>query len=102
MADASGGAGGLSYEELAALVVELRAENAALRARLEEVERKVSRDWSTSRTSPPSSDPPKSRAERRRLAPGAYKKSMRKSGGQPGHQGKSRELVAGAGRRPVF
>jgi transposase len=93
VADASGGAGGLSYEELAALVVELRAENAALRARLEEVERKVSRDSSNS-SMPPSSDPPKSRAERRRLAREAYKKSMRKSGGQPGHQGKSRELVA--------
>jgi hypothetical protein len=43
---------------------------------------------------PPGSDSPKSRAERRRLAREAYKRSMRKTGGQLGHQGKSRELVA--------
>ena len=43
---------------------------------------------------PSSSDSPKSRAERRRLAREAYKRSMRKSGGQPGHEGKSRELVS--------
>jgi hypothetical protein len=33
-----------SYEELARLVVELRAENAALRERIEELERRVNRD----------------------------------------------------------
>lgn len=43
---------------------------------------------------PPSSDAPKSRAERRRLAREAYKRSKRKSGGQPGHEGKTRGLAA--------
>ncbi|MGH2844244.1 MAG: IS66 family transposase [Solirubrobacteraceae bacterium] len=61
--------------------------------RIEELERKAGRDSGNS-SMPPSSDPPASRAERRRRAREAYKKSMRKSGGQPGHQGKRRELVA--------
>jgi BMFP domain-containing protein YqiC len=61
---------------LAVLVVELRNENAALRERLEELERKVNRDSGNS-SMPPSSDPPASRAERRRLAREAYKRSMR-------------------------
>jgi transposase len=61
--------------------------------RIEELERKVNRDSGNSSLAP-SSDPPASRAERRRLAREAYKRSMRKSGGQPGYQGKSRELVA--------
>ena len=64
-----------------------------LEERIEELERKVNRDSGNS-SMPPSSDPPASRAERRRLAREAYKRSMRKSGGQPGHQGKTRELVA--------
>lgn len=93
MPDASRDAGGLSYEELVALVLELRAENAALRERIEELEGKANRD-STNSSMSPSSDPPASRAERRRLAREAYKRSMRKSGGQPGHEGKRRELVA--------
>jgi transposase len=93
VADASSSAGGLSYEELAALVVELRAENAVLRERIDELERKANRDSGNS-SMPPSSDPPASRAERRRRAREAYKRSMRKSGGQTGHQGKGRELVA--------
>lgn len=37
---------------------------------------------------------PKSRAERRRVAREAYERSMRKSGGQAGHEGKMRELAA--------
>jgi transposase len=60
--------------------------------RIEELERQVSRS-SRNSSSSPSSDPPKSRAERRRLAREAYKRSMRKSGGQPGHEGKTREMV---------
>jgi transposase len=64
-----------------------------LEERIDELERKSDRDSGNS-SMPPSSDPPKSRAERRRLAREAYKRSMRKSGGQPGHQGKTRELVA--------
>lgn len=93
MADARKAADWLSYEELAALVVELRAENAALRERVDELERRDRRDSGNS-SMPPSADAPNSRAERRRLAKEAYKRSMRRSGGQPGHGGKTREVVA--------
>ncbi len=65
----------------------------ALRERIDELERQIDRD-STNSSMPPSSDPPRSRAERRRAAKEAYKRSMRRSGGQPGHEGKTRELVA--------
>jgi transposase len=61
--------------------------------RIEELERRAGRDSGNS-SMPPSSDSPRSRAERRRLAREAYKRSMRKSGGQPGHGGRTRELVA--------
>jgi len=61
-------------------------------ARIEELERRVNRDSGNS-SQPPSSDPPKSRAERRRAAREAYKRSIRRSGGQPGHEGRTRELV---------
>jgi transposase len=64
-----------------------------LRERIDELERQINRD-STNSSLPPSSDPPKSRAERRRAAREAYKRSMRKSGGQPGHEGKTRELAS--------
>ncbi|MGH8118909.1 MAG: IS66 family transposase [Rhodanobacteraceae bacterium] len=64
-----------------------------LEDRIDELERQVNRNSGNS-SMPSSSDSPKSRAERRRLAREAYKRSMRKSGGQPGHQGNSRELVA--------
>jgi transposase len=64
-----------------------------LRERIDELERQVDRD-STNSSMAPSSDPPRSRAERRRAAREAYKRSLRKSGGQPGHEGKARELVA--------
>jgi transposase len=93
VADVGGGAGRPSYEELAALVVELRAENAALRERIAELERRLNRNSGNS-SMPPSQDPPLSRAERRRRAREAYKRSMRQTGGQPGHQGKTREMVA--------
>lgn len=114
MPGASGDAGQPSYEKLEArlaeqqalvaeqqalvagqqaVVAELRAENAALRERIEELQRQLNRDSGNS-SSPPSGDPPKSRAERRRQARAAYKRSMLKSGAQPGHQGKTRELVA--------
>ncbi len=64
-----------------------------LRERVEELERRVGQNSGNS-DNPPGSDRPASRAERRRAAKEAYKRSMRKSGGQPGHQGKTRELVA--------
>jgi len=92
VARASGGADQPSYEELAALVAELRAENAVLRARIEELERQVNRNSGNS-SMPPSQEPPLSRAERRRRAREAYKRSMRQTGGQPGHRGKTREAV---------
>ena len=75
------------------LVLALLDRVVAHETRLEELEGRVGRDSSNS-DAPPSSDHPKSRAERRRAAKEAYKRSMRKSGGQPGHQGKTRELVA--------
>jgi transposase len=75
------------------LVLVLLDRVAAQELRLEELERRVGQNSGNS-SNPPSSDPPKSRAERRRAAREAYKRSMRKSGGQPGHQGKTRELVA--------
>lgn len=71
--------------EQAALVEDLHRQ-------VDELERRAGRDSGNSSMAP-SSDPPKSRAERRRAAREAYKRSMRKSGGQPGHEGKTRELV---------
>jgi transposase len=72
---------------------ELTASFDALRVEIDELRRQIDRDSSNS-SMPPSSDPPRSRAERRRAAREAYKRSLRKSGGQPGHEGKTRELVA--------
>jgi transposase len=66
---------------------------AALGAEVQELKRIAGRD-STNSSMAPSLDVPKSRAERRRAAREAYKRSMRKSGGQPGHEGKTRELAA--------
>ena len=86
-------AGSSREAELEALVAELRADNRALLERVEELERKLSRD-SRNSSKPPSSDPPASRAERRRLAREQVKKlSTRKPGGQPGHEGKHRQMA---------
>jgi transposase len=68
----------------------LREENAALRIRVEELEEKLRTDSSNS-SKPPSSDPPwkdkqKNRERNRR-------KRQRQRGGQPGHEGKTRELL---------
>jgi len=85
-------------EQLEALTGQVGAgieQVAALAAEVEELKRIVDRDSQNS-SLPPSSDAPKSRAERRRAAREAYKRSMRKSGGQPGHQGKTRAGRAGA------
>jgi len=72
----------------------LRKENAVLGELVEELERRVDRD-SRNSSQPPSQDPPKSRAERRREARAKLKElSRRKPGGQPGHEGKHREMVA--------
>lgn len=72
------------------LVVALVAHSAELGEELAELRRLVKRD-STNSSMAPSSDPPKSRAERKKAARTAYKRSMRKSGGQPGHEGKTRQ-----------
>jgi transposase len=86
-------AGSSREAELEALVAELRADNRALLERVEELERKLSRD-SRNSSKPPSSDPPASRAERRGLAREQVKKlSTRKPGGQPGHEGKHRQMA---------
>lgn len=77
------------------LMVELLdqvAQVEALKAEIEELRRRIDRD-SRNSSQPPSSDPPTSRAERRRAAREAYKRSMRSTGGQPGHEGKTREMV---------
>ncbi|MHB1887324.1 MAG: IS66 family transposase [Acidimicrobiales bacterium] len=100
MADARGRAGGPGREELEArnaeleaVVVALKAENSALRAQIEELQRLVRRDSRNSSQSP-SQDPPKSRAERRREAREKLKlMSKRKAGGQPGHEGKHRQMA---------
>jgi len=67
----------------------------ALEERVEELERRVGRD-SRNSSQPPSEDQPKSRAERRREARERLKrlsKAKRKPGGQPGHEGKHRQMV---------
>jgi transposase len=90
---ASSDSGRLSYEELEALVAELMAQNQALRERVEELERQLGRN-SRNSSSPPSSDTPLTRAERRRLAREKAKQlSKRKPGGQPGHEGKHRQMA---------
>jgi len=85
----------LGDEGLGALLAELRAQNAQLRAqnaelseqnralaeRVEELERQLGRD-SRNSSLPPSSDPPLTRAERRRRAREKAKElSKRKPGG---------------------
>lgn len=99
MADASGGARRPGYAELQSLVAEqrelieqLQARVAEQEALIDELRRQLGRNSGNS-SMPPSSDPPLSRAERRRRAREAYKRSMRQTGGQPGHRGKTRELV---------
>ncbi|MDQ3247473.1 MAG: IS66 family transposase [Pseudomonadota bacterium] len=62
----------------------------ALEARIEELERLQGRDLRNS-SLPPSHDPPSTRQQRRALARERAKKSLKKPGGQPGHDGKTRE-----------
>jgi transposase len=98
---ASSGSGRVSYEELEALVAQLRVQNAELQernrelaARVEELERQLGRHSGNS-SLPPSSDQPLTRAERRRRAREKLKQmsKQRKPGGQPGHEGKHRAMV---------
>ena len=66
----------------------LRQENEALRTRVEELEEKLRTDSSNS-SKPPSSDPPW--ADKKKDCKGGKRK--RRPGGQPGHEGKTRELL---------
>lgn len=89
------GDGRPSYDELAALVVrqaavieQLHAEVAALRAENAELRRRLGMD-STNSSQPPSSDSPFTKPAPKSLR----RKSGRKPGGQPGHPGATLSLV---------
>lgn len=77
-----------------------------LEQRIDDLERLQRRD-STNSSLPPSRDPPSTRQQRRALARERAKKSLRKPGGQPGHEGKTRErpgpeqITAGFDHLPV-
>ena len=74
-------------EAQATRIDELVASNAALAARVEELERQAGRS-SRNSSLPPSRDSPDARRQRPK------KQSGRKQGGQPGHPGTHREMVA--------
>ena len=82
----------LTREELIALVSTLAAENAALKARVAELERRLGLDSSNS-SKPPSSD-----GLKRKKKPGRTRSlreaSKRTSGGQAGHKGETLRQVA--------
>lgn len=63
-----------------------------LEGRIEELERQNNRNSGNSSMAP-SSDPPMTRQERRAEARRRAKESLRKQGGQPSHEGKSREMA---------
>lgn len=77
---------GLSKSQLIDLVMQLWRENAELRTRVEELERRLGMNSQNS-SKPPSSDGPD--AERPKRRDGA----KRKPGAQPGHEGHHRELL---------
>lgn len=64
----------------------------ALQERIEELERRLGQNSGNS-SKPPSSDPPMSRQERRAPARERAKESLRKQGGQPGHEGSHRQMA---------
>ena len=78
----------LSKEELIALIAALRAENAALKARMAELERRLELNSSNS-GKPPSSDGLKKPARVRNLR----ERSGKKPGGQMGHKGETLRQV---------
>ncbi len=80
----------MNLEEALARIAELEAENAALGARLAEIERQLGLNSQTS-SKPPSSDGLKKTVRRTQSLrqPGA-----RNSGGQPGHRGETLQFVS--------
>ena len=70
----------------------LREQVASLTANVEDLKRRLGQN-STNSSRPPSSDPPMTRQQRRALARERAKKSLRKPGGQPGHEGKHRQMA---------
>jgi len=78
----------LSKEELIALIAALRSENAALKARMAELERRLELNSSNS-GKPPSSDGLKKPARVRNLR----ERSSKKPGGQKGHKGETLRQV---------
>ena len=78
-----------SREELIALIAALMAENAALKARIAELERRLGLNSSNS-GKPPSSDGLKKPARVRSLR----ERSDRKPGGQKGHKGETLRQAA--------
>ena len=76
-------------EELFALISALKAENAALKARIAELERRLGLDSSNS-SRPPSSDGPKKPARVSSLR----EPSSKKTGGQKGHKGETLRQTA--------
>ncbi len=72
---------------LLARIAELEAENAELRARIEELERQAKGKTPQNSSLPPSSQHPHARPQ----AP--QRKSKRKRGGQPGHERHERSLI---------
>jgi transposase len=78
-----------TLEALRAENAALRQENAKLRARVEELEEKLGMNSSNS-SQPPSSDPPWAPPKPKG---GQDKNHKRSRGGQPGHEGATRELL---------
>ena len=78
---------------LRAELEQLRAENQQLRQRLEELERRAGLNSSNS-SKPPSSDGPRKPPARRRKTRSLRSKSGKRSGGQPGHKGRTLRQTA--------
>ena len=74
--------------EAQAYILHLEARVAALEASVQALMAQLHQDSRTS-SRPPSSDPPTSQRQRRRRPP-----SGRRPGGQPGHRGQTRTLMA--------
>ncbi len=83
-------AGGESARKL---VVELLAAVKTLELKVQELEHRLNQNSNNS-SKPPSSDPPLSRKAKRALARERAKRSTRKAGAQPGHEGHHRQMAA--------